>query len=118
MKKILILGNNNAVTYKNVFPLIKEGKLRLGWNSPKEFANTDKKVATYWFTNMKTGKKKILKATELYDAKKYPKFDNYDAINCGRLKDFPADYDGVIGVPITILEYVDDDGYINVEYDD
>ena len=52
-----------------------------------------------------------------YDPEKYPKYDNYDAIECSKSVDIPVDYDGVIGVPITIL-YHFYGGYINVEYDD
>ena len=53
-----------------------------------------------------------------YDSEKYPKYDNYDAIECSRSVNIPIDYDGVIGVPITILNYLFSDGKIHIEYDE
>lgn len=109
-KEFLIIGNFNAVTYKEVFPLIKDNKIWLGYNSPKEFVQPDgsiKKVFTHWFTNMDVSKRhediflyKDYKGNE--DA--YPKYDNYDAIEVSRIKHIPRDYEGVMGVPITFLK--------------
>ena len=82
-KKFIIWGNNNAITYKEIFPLIKEGKLWLGY-----FANK-----TCYF--------KL--SPDYSKADLYPKYDNYDAIEIGKVLQIPLDYTGVMGVPITFL---------------
>ena len=110
MKDCLILGNTNAVTYKDVFPLIKEGKLRSGYhfNTTTEFITSEGMKTgpnISWYTTLATPGKSKLVLTKTYNEKDYPKFDNYDAINVNRLTDIPYDYDGVMGVPITILKY-------------
>jgi hypothetical protein len=123
-KKYLILGNLNAVSYRSVFPLIKENKLWLGVNSgvPMEFIipnsskvynridENGKKYAKVpsisWFTNLKVNKEnKLLLLTKNYKGNEvnYPYYDNYDAIEVSKIKDIPIDYDGVMGVPITFL---------------
>lgn len=129
-KKFLILGNNNAVTYKEIFPLLKDGKMRLGhaYNKTMEFEVPDgykfsreengkkfgKVPAITWFTNLLVHKAdNPMELTEKYDPKKHLKYDNYDAINCDKIVDIPYDYDGVIGVPITITGLIADDGYIH-----
>lgn len=120
--KVLILGNINAVTYKDVFPLIKDKKLWLGtlcnktlefkvpedykYSREDENGKYGKGPAISWFTNMSTTTKpkKKLVLTKKYDPEKYQKYDNYNAINVDRIKDIPYDYDGVMGVPITFLD--------------
>lgn len=132
MDGFIVVGNGNAVTYKEVFPLIKDGKVRLGYRSLgsefyfditddyKTHIVKEKKEGSgwkeingiicgrvanaCWFTNLPVSKKPLI-LTKTYDPEKYPKYDNYDAINVDRVKDIPCDYDGVIGVPITILNY-------------
>lgn len=119
-KKFLIIGNMNAITYKEIFPLIKENKLWLGITSPKIFI-TDKFInkncfigddnKTYakfgnvlWFTNCDSHCSKSYEILyKNYTPEEYPKYDNYDAINVNKVSDIPCDYDGVIGVPITFL---------------
>jgi len=98
-KQYIIIGNKNALTYKEIFPLIKDNKLWLGYTSPKEFdqpdGHTKKQMAglTRWFTNVDIDKRHhILECYSRYDAAKYPKYDNYDAIECGEVKDIPCDY--------------------------
>ena len=118
-KKFLIIGNKNALTYKTIFPLIKNNQLWLGCHSVKKFLQPDGKFKTFgnvgWYTNMPVYKENdiIVLTQHYYDdkgnplsdvAERYPKFDNYDAINIGKLKDIPMDYFGVMGVPITILD--------------
>lgn len=110
-KKFLIIGNKNAITYKEVFPLIKDNKLWLGYTSPKEFIQPDgdepKSMTglTRWFTNLEIKKRKEdLLLYKKYNAKDYPKYDNYDAINVDKVKDIPMDYYEVMGVPITFLD--------------
>lgn len=107
-KQYLIIGNMNAITYKEVFPLIKEDKLWLGNTFPKVFIQQDDSEKKFgnicWFTNLDIEKRhENLILIEDYDEEKYPKYDNYDAINVDKTNDIPCDYDGAIGVPITFL---------------
>lgn len=112
-KKFLIIGNKNAITYKEIFPLLKDNKVWLGYNFPSMFTLPDgtitKQVAglTRWFTNLDITKRhqNVDMRGNYYDPEKYPKYDNYDAIECSKVADIPIDYDGVIGVPITFLDW-------------
>ena len=130
-KKFLIIGNKNAITYKETFPLIKENKLWLG-NTPigqdmlfripddaaaqlvkgggegSKWRRVDGDVlaraSSCWFTNLDVAKRHeelILYAT--YSPEKYPTYDNYEAIEVSKVAEIPADYAGVMGVPITFL---------------
>ena len=108
-KKFLIIGNQNAITYKEIFPLIKENKLWLGMNYCKEFIQPNGEIKNFgnicWFTNISNKKRNTpLDLYKKYSAEEYPTYDNYDAIECGKVADIPMDYDGVIGVPITFLD--------------
>ena len=126
-KKFLILANINAVTYKDVFPLIKENKIWLGsgiGSSNIEFMVPDsydlfgsscridddgkkfiKVSGVRWFTNLDIEKRhEDLILFRKYNPQDYPKYDNYDAININKTVDIPVDYDGVMGVPITFLD--------------
>ena len=124
-KQFLILGNNNAVSYKEIFPLIKDNKIWLGYSCNKtmkfyvpnsyEVQGYDNGVpyvkvpAITWFTkntNKKGKEPMVLTATYaegLNHREDYPKYDNYDAIEVSKCKNIPCDYDGVMGVPITFL---------------
>ena len=110
MKKFLIIGNANSITYKEIFPLIKENKLWLGvHNRIKEFISDDGHIKKFgnvmWYTNMGHNKRnEPLILTKKYDPALYPKYDNYDAIEVSRITDTPMDYDGIMGVPITFLD--------------
>ena len=131
-KKYLIIGNKNLVTYKKVFPLIKDCKMWFGCTDVKEFYDKNGNICKFgnisWFTNIPV--KKELKEIELtehyYDEngkpkkeslEKYLPYDNYDAINVDRLKDIPCDYYGVMGVPITFLDKFNP-SYLYEEMDD
>lgn len=112
-KKFLILGNKNAITYKEIFPYLKENKMWLGYTSPAVFeipdGETTEKVngLCRWFTNLDIKKRHDTIATGyLYgdDTSKYPTYDNYNAINCDKVNEIPDDYDGAIGVPVTFLD--------------
>lgn len=110
-KQFLIIGNKNAITYKEVFPLILHNKIWLGYTSPKDFIQIDGKTTgkmqglTRWFTNFDIKKRhEELPLYEKYNPKKYPKYDNYDAINVSKVAEIPKDYFGVMGVPITFLD--------------
>jgi hypothetical protein len=110
-KKFLVIGNKNAITYKEVFGYIKNNKLWLGITGPNEFTlldgTTTKKVngLCRWFTNL-THKKRTedIILYKKYKKKDYPKYDNYDAIEVSKVKDIPMDYDGIMGVPVTFLD--------------
>lgn len=116
-KKFIIVGNSNAITYKETFSLIKEGKVWLGRTWAKQFLTPNGEIQKFgnicWFTNLDNDKVSELPvAFKEYDTELYPKYDNYDAINVNKIKDFPYDYEGVIGVPITIIDKVQSDGLI------
>lgn len=126
-KDFVVLGNNNAITYKEIFPLIKDGKMRLGHSANKtmkfimpddyegnDYNNKGQKIgkvpAITWFTTLRTRKSLEplpLTATYYTDTNRreeYPKYDNYDAIEVSKVVDIPKDYFGVMGVPITFLD--------------
>lgn len=125
-KKFLIIGNVNAITYKEIFPLIKDNKMWLGYgfNGGNAYfkipddARTDYAAGVYnegtglvkfrncaWFTNLDIRKRhEDLILYRHYSPEEYPKYDNYDAIEVGKTADIPCDYDGVMGVPITFLD--------------
>lgn len=108
MKQFLVIGSMNSVTYKDIFTHIKDNELWLGVNCVKRFIvdyEYDEYVSfgnVYWFTNMNNIKREtILPLKETYKDGKYPKYDNFDAIDVSSLKMIPKDYDGIMGVPIT-----------------
>ncbi len=108
-KEFLIIGNYNAVTYKEVFPLFQSNKMWIGF-SPRsmEFKTPSgemKSVNASWFTNLDISKRhEEIILFKKFNEKDYPKYDNYDAIEVGKVADIPMDYDGVMGVPITFLD--------------
>ena len=129
-KKFLIIGNMNAITYKEIFPLMRDNKLWYGVSItagdrkfyvpdsyPLEAAGcgVDKETGrkyirvkgVRWFTNL--DHKKRHQPLDLrgnyYDSVKYPRFDNYDAINVGKYGEIPCDYNGIMGVPITFMDW-------------
>lgn len=121
-KKFIIIGNMNAVTYKEIFPYIKNNQLWLGINSnktmefsmPMSYEKWDriegnrkygKVPAISWFTNIENKKRtQPIDLYKRYSFEEYPKYDNYDAINVDKVADIPMDYDGIMGVPITFLD--------------
>jgi len=126
-KKFLIIGNVNAITYKEIFKLIKENKLWLGisiHSGDREFGvpddyplnaagfRVDEKGKKFirvkgvrWFTNLDYEERhEDLILYKNYNSEEYPKYDNYDAINVDKTTDIPCDYDGAMGVPITFLD--------------
>ncbi len=127
-KKFLIIGNINAITYKEIFKLIKENKAWLGINMGRgisgfivpehyELYGTETNIDCFgnriispnnclWLTNLDTFKRhEDINLTKTYygNEHEYPTFDNYDAINVNKTQDIPKDYKGVMGVPITFL---------------
>jgi len=124
-KKFLIIGSQNAITYKEIFPLIQQNKLWMGYTGgsmtfkvPSDYPEMRSRYwvdetgqkwrsmgNTYWFTNL-THKKRNeeLFLYKHYTADEYFKYENYDAINVDEVKMIPEDYFGIMGVPITFLD--------------
>ena len=108
-KKFLIIGSMNAITYKEIFPLIKNNELWLGMNYVKDFVQPNGEIKKFgninWYTNIPHNKRNTeLDLYRKYDAVAYPKYDNYDAIEVSKVSEIPMDYNGVMGVPITFLD--------------
>ena len=128
-KKFLIIGNMNAIKYKEIFPLMKDNKIWAGFKSfsggmnmiqPKysfdisktksytidENGNIVKNImGVIWFTNLDIRKRhEKLILWKNYTPEEFPTYDDYNAIEVGKVSDIPCDYDGVIGVPITFFD--------------
>mgnify|MGYP003602891295 CR=1 FL=1 len=124
-KHFLIIGNQNAITYREILPLFVENKIWLGYNSghfwfrvPGDYEEkkTDFKIDETgvkwrrmgnicWFTNIDIEKRhENMTLFRNYTPEKYPQYDNYEAINVDRTVDIPCDYFGVMGVPITFAD--------------
>lgn len=121
-KKFIIIGNQNAITYKEVFLLLKANKMWLGhkfgaqsFQVPMYFERNNtyiengKKYAKFgnicWYTNLDTTKRhEQLILYKKYNEIDYPQYDNYNAINVDKVADIPCDYYGAMGVPITFLD--------------
>ena len=129
-KKFVIVGHQNAIKYKEIFPLIRDNKIWLGYGfkgGAGHFINehyedyataTDRKEGmirvsgVHWFTNLEINKRhEDLILYKKYTPEEYPKFENYDAINVDVTKDIPIDYDGMIGVPITFMDKYNPDQF-------
>ena len=125
-KKFIIIGNQNAITYKEIFPLLKDNKIWLGYGfkggnayfaipnqETSRFANGVYNAETglvkfrncAWFTNLDIDKRhEQMILYKNYNSEEYPHYDNYDAIEVSKTADIPCDYDGVMGVPITFMD--------------
>lgn len=124
-KKFLIIGNQNNITYKEVFPLLMKNEVWLGYKSgdmsfkvPKDYEPRETRYwqdemgqkwrsmgNICWFTNLDIPKRhEELDLVCHYSAEEYSKYDNYDAINVNKVTDIPFDYRGAMGVPITFLD--------------
>ena len=125
-KKFLIIGNQNAITYKEIFPLIMNNRIWLGFNNGdmafRVPADSEPRATRFWqdetgqkwrsmgnicwFTNLDHKKRhEDIILYKQYTPEEYPKYDNYNAINVNKVSDIPYDYDGVMGVPITFLNH-------------
>lgn len=109
-KDFLIIGNMNAATYKEIFPLFKNNQVQFGYTSPKIFITPDRTEKKFgnilWYTNLDSGKRHCripLKEKYYGNEGKYPKYDNYDAIEVSKVVNIPCDYYGLMGVPVTFL---------------
>ena len=133
MKDFLLIANQNAVIFKDFFPFIKEGIVRPGYrpfnkdfyfdinDNDKEKIVKEKKEGSgwkivdgeicgrlanaCWYTTLPVQRDRKLVLTKSYDPELYPKYDHYDAINVNKVKDIPFDYDGVMGVPVTVFGF-------------
>lgn len=138
-KQFLIIGEKNAITYKEIFPLIKDNKIWLGqsvhsgevlfyvtdeyYKEHKSVCKIDsdgrkcKGIGVRWFTNLDVASRhEEIILYKSYNPDDYPKYDNYDAINVDKVSDIPCDYDGVMGVPITFLDKYNPEQFEIVEF--
>lgn len=140
-KQFLIIGNINAITYKEIFKLIKQNRAWLGINLgrgvsgfivPEHYKlyGTEARIDSsgnriispnncLWLTNLDTFKRhEDINLTKKYlgNEAEYPKYDNYDGINVNKTKDIPSDYKGVIGVPITFLHKFNPDQFEIIKF--
>ena len=128
-KHYLLIGNQNAITYKEIFPYIKENRAWVGYRfgdmAFRVPADTKPRNTRFWIddkgqkwrslgnamwlTNIDIERRyHKLELTKSYDPSVYPKYDNYDGINVKKVADIPYDYDGIMGVPITYIKYHND----------
>lgn len=129
-KKFIIVGNQNAITYKEIFKLIKDNKLWLGFGFNRNMAHfVNKHYIDYasdldhkegmirvsgvvWYTNIDISKRhEELILYKTYNEVDYPSYDNYDAIEVSKTKDIPMDYNGAMGVPITFMDKYNPDQF-------
>lgn len=108
-KQFLVIGPINAITYKEIFPLIRENKIWSGYTNPKEFESPEHRIEklgnVQWWTNLDTTKRhEKLVLYEKYSPLKYQKYDNYNAIEVSKTVEIPCDYVGAMGVPISFLD--------------
>ena len=108
-KKFLIIGNMNTITYKEIFSYIKNNELWLGITSVKDFIQPNGEIKKFgnicWFTNLEHNKRnEELILYKHYNPTEYPKYENADAIEVGKVAEIPMDYGGVCGVPISFLD--------------
>ncbi len=131
-KKFLIIGNQNALTYKEIFPLIKNDKVWTGFQFGEMKFRVPKsskpRTTRYWvdesgqkwrslgnamwLTNLDNERRhRQIVLTKKYSPKEYPNYDNYDAINVKTINDIPYDFYGIMGVPITIINRYNSDQF-------
>lgn len=120
-KKFLIIGNQNAIHYKEIFPLIMQNKLWTGYTNPKLFRIPNDAIGKSvkmidgvkyqqlgylcWYTNLDIQKRhESLLLVKSYNSEEYPKYDNYEAIECAKVANIPVDYNGLMGVPTTFVD--------------
>ncbi len=112
-KNFLIIGNLNALSYKDFFPLIHNNKIWIGqtgrvssfFTNKQNTNDSIKKIPSIWYTNLYNERRnKKLDLFKTYNENEYPKYDNYDAIEVSKTREIPIDYNGVMGVPITFIE--------------
>ena len=128
-KKFLIIGHQNAIKYKEIFPLIKDNRIWLGYGfrgGATHFISTYEDIATagnhkqgmirvsgvVWFTNLEMSKRhEELILYRNYTPEDYPRYDNYDAIDVNEVAEIPCDWYGLMGVPITFIDKYNPDQF-------
>lgn len=131
-KKFIIIGSQNAITYKEIFSLFKSNKMWLGYYAgdmaftvPEYYEERETRFwidktgqkwrslgNICWYTNLDTTKRhQDILLFKSYNEEEYPKYDNYDIINVNKVADIPFDYDGVMGVPITFMDKYNPDQF-------
>lgn len=115
-KKFLIIGNDNAISYKDFFEFVKGNQVWNGYGKVKEFIQPDGTAKKFgnigWYTNLETTKRREeLTLYKKYDSNNYTKYDNYDAIEVSKVTDIPLNYKGVMGVPVTFLDKYNPDQF-------
>jgi hypothetical protein len=135
-KSFLIIGNTNAITYKEIFKLIKDDKLCTGytnfnvgmffevpdnWEQYHHKNEKGRKMArvstSCWFTNLEVEKhKQDIILYKKYNKTNYPKYDNYNAIEVSKVQEIPMDYKGTMGVPITFIDKYNPDQFEIVKF--
>ncbi|MFA5109398.1 MAG: adenine-specific methyltransferase EcoRI family protein [Patescibacteria group bacterium] len=135
-KKFLIIGNTNAITYKEVFKLIKDNNLRTGytnfnvgmffevpndWEQYHHIDGSGKKIArvstSCWFTNLEVEKhKQDIVLYKKYNQENYHKYDNYNGIEVSKVQEIPMDYEGAMGVPITFVDKYNPDQFEIIKF--
>lgn len=108
-KKFVIIGNQNALHYKEIFPLVQQNKVWLGYNHVKEFNKPDGTIQKFgniiWYTNLDILKRhENIVLYKRYTSAEYPTYYNYDGIDIGKISEIPVDYFGNMGVPDSFLE--------------
>ena len=121
-KKFIIVGHQNAISYKEIFSLLIDNKIWLGYGFKggaghfinkhyENFATASNKMegmirvsGVVWFTNLDIKKRhEDIRLFKKYNPDEYPAYENFDAINVNKTKDIPCDFKGKMGVPITFI---------------
>jgi len=130
-KKYIVIGNTNAITYREIFKLIKDDKIRTGytnfnvgmffevpihWEKFHHIDESGKKTArvstSCWFTNLEVSKhRNLMTLYKKYKSSEYPKYANYNAIEVSKVAEIPKDFDGIMGVPITFVDKYNPDQF-------
>lgn len=110
-KDFLVIGNKNAISYKEIFHELQEGRLRLGYTTPNNFdtptGTANLQGMCRYFTTLSTPNKTFWTPTVHVNDREYQYYDLFPALNVDRTSDIPFDYDGWMGVPITAIDRLD-----------
>ncbi len=120
-KQFLIIGRETAVSYKEVFPLMKENKVWLGYSHAKEFYRPDGTVKKFgnvlWFTNLDVSKRhEDIILFKSYNPDIYPSYENFKGIDVASVAEIPKDYDGCMGVPVSFMNLYNPDQFEIIGY--
>ena len=104
MVDFLVIGPVSAISYRGIFPFIKDGNVSFGWNKVVEFEDRVKFGNIGWFSNISDYCPPKLELKRQYQEEDFRKFDNLDIINIDRIEDIPSDYQDIMGVPLSFLD--------------